>query len=61
MRSPARAESREVILNPGYKPIFNFDASECPNRHGNEFYYRRGSLGLHRASTSNFREVWQLI
>jgi hypothetical protein len=30
-----------VILNPSYELIFNFDVSQCPNRHGNEFYYRR--------------------
>jgi len=31
-----------VILNPSYKLIFNLDASQCPNRNGYEFYYRRG-------------------
>jgi hypothetical protein len=31
-----------VILNPSYKFIFNLGASQCPNRNGNEFYYRRG-------------------
>jgi hypothetical protein len=60
LHSPARAENGEVILNPSYDLIFNFDGSQCPNRHSNEFYYRR-ELELCRASTSTLekKEIFQ--
>jgi hypothetical protein len=64
LHSPTRAESGEVILNPSYELIFNFDGSQCPNRHGNEFYYQEGGLELLGASTSNLgkkekKEIFQ--